>query len=275
MDPHTYLTRQGWRGAGHALDPKGHGITKPLLVSQKRNSLGVGKKAHNAHADQWWSRAFDETLEALNNHGGPKDCSAATMAGHTKSSLPTDNTAMKGGLYSSFVKGQGLEGTIAGQECHARPSKKKRINIESRSRKHPNETLHISERSPTPTMASKDIFLPSQSTQTGTAMDHLNDDHVAGSAYTRPFAHSETHLEGESAEPNGAHIVREADGGSGGAEQHHGNDKEVQGHITTRQNRIPRMRDEHTTEGYDKKGSKGKTADPNRRKKKRRKDHLK
>ncbi|KAL2051449.1 hypothetical protein ABVK25_008316 [Lepraria finkii] len=63
MDTAAYLTSQGWAGHGHALHHSGRGITKPLTVTQKNNVLGIGKKKYDAHADQWWARAFDETLK--------------------------------------------------------------------------------------------------------------------------------------------------------------------------------------------------------------------
>lgn len=66
MDAHAYLRKQGWRGAGHALDHHGRGIKKPLLIAHKRDQLGLGKKkaAHSVD-DQWWMRAFDESLQSI------------------------------------------------------------------------------------------------------------------------------------------------------------------------------------------------------------------
>ncbi|KAI4188419.1 MAG: hypothetical protein L6R41_002149 [Letrouitia leprolyta] len=111
MDTKGYLTRQGWHGNGHALHPSGHGIRKPLLVSKRIDRLGVGKKAHDAHAGQWWSRAFDETLRSLNGEQSKK-----TIESKSATVIQPGVLAAKwngnGGLYDSFVKGQGLEGTI-------------------------------------------------------------------------------------------------------------------------------------------------------------------
>lgn len=65
MDPSAYLTKQGWLGTGHALHPtSGRGLSRPLLVSRRTDSRGVGNKKHNL-ADQWWSRAFDASLKGL------------------------------------------------------------------------------------------------------------------------------------------------------------------------------------------------------------------
>lgn len=66
MDAGAYLRRQGWKGAGHSLDRTGRGIKKPLLIAHKQDQLGLGKKkaAHSVD-DQWWMRAFDESLQSI------------------------------------------------------------------------------------------------------------------------------------------------------------------------------------------------------------------
>lgn len=66
MDAIAYLKGQGWRGDGHSLDKRGLGIKKPLLITHKQDQLGLGKKkaAHNL-SDQWWMRAFDDSLKTL------------------------------------------------------------------------------------------------------------------------------------------------------------------------------------------------------------------
>lgn len=116
MDPSAYLIRQGWLGSGHSLNPKGHGITKPVLVSQKTDVLGLGKRKHDAHADQWWARAFDATLKQLN-------VSQDTGTGMTEVTLRSSSQPLRGeihggttryfatSLYGHFVQGEGLKGT--------------------------------------------------------------------------------------------------------------------------------------------------------------------
>ena len=66
MDARAYLTGLGWRGEGNSLDKEDRGIKKPLLISHKRDLLGLGKKkaAQNV-SDQWWLRAFDESLKTI------------------------------------------------------------------------------------------------------------------------------------------------------------------------------------------------------------------
>ena len=117
MDTAAYLTSQGWAGHGHALHHSGRGIVKPIAVSQKNNVLGVGKKKHDAHADQWWARAFDETLRGIN---ATKDGAMGTTEGLVVTDAAKQaGSKMRGGvhvvgngLYSCFVKGQGLGGTL-------------------------------------------------------------------------------------------------------------------------------------------------------------------
>ena len=121
MDTAAYLTSQGWAGHGHALHHSGRGIIKTIAVTKKNNVLGVGKKKHDAHADQWWARAFDETLKGIN---ATKD----DVTGKTEGLVVTGAAKQAGskmhcgvhsighGLYSSFVKGEGLGGTLDEQD---------------------------------------------------------------------------------------------------------------------------------------------------------------
>lgn len=121
MDSTAYLTKQGWRGDGHSLDPRGRGLKKPVLVSKKHDALGVGKKKNDVHADQWWSRAFDSGLKSLKV--GKEHSAAEATNGTTQpqSALHEIVKAQKqgltkwSGLYGSFVKGDTLSGTMSGQ----------------------------------------------------------------------------------------------------------------------------------------------------------------
>lgn len=106
MDTAAYLTRQGWRGSGHSLDPSGHGIAKPLLVSKKNDVLGLGNRKNDALASQWWLKAFDTALKQVNypvvdGSSRPVEKAASIFQ------RPFYNNA----LYSNFVKGEGLSGT--------------------------------------------------------------------------------------------------------------------------------------------------------------------
>lgn len=122
MDAAAYLTNQGWRGDGHSLHHSGRGITKPIRISQKANVLGVGKKQHDAHADQWWARAFDDTLKGLNttksNVTGKTEgiqfgsgAEALQMVG-----IGGAKWVGQSGLYSNFVRGESLSGTLTPEE---------------------------------------------------------------------------------------------------------------------------------------------------------------
>ena len=122
MDTAAYLASQGWAGHGHALHHSGRGITKPLAVTQKNNVLGIGKKKHDAHADQWWARAFDETLKGINtttNEGTGRiegvvlgnGSRALEMAGRGGGKWVGGK-----GLYGHFVRGESLSGTLTPEE---------------------------------------------------------------------------------------------------------------------------------------------------------------
>ncbi|PVH93766.1 hypothetical protein DM02DRAFT_480664, partial [Periconia macrospinosa] len=103
MDAQTLLLRQGWRGTGHSLDTTNRGIVKPLLISHKLDTLGLGKKrAAHTTDDQWWMRAFDESLKNIGTGKGAETTLSSVRAKGVRS----------GGLYGFFVKGEGLSGTI-------------------------------------------------------------------------------------------------------------------------------------------------------------------
>ncbi|KAF2476111.1 uncharacterized protein BDR25DRAFT_300908 [Lindgomyces ingoldianus] len=110
MNADAYLKRQGWRGSGHSLDHHGHGIKKPLLISHKRDQLGLGKKsAAHSVSDQWWMRAFDESLK---NVGTGQE---STLSQVRKTGIN------RGGLYGFFVRGEGLAGTLPNTEESSAP----------------------------------------------------------------------------------------------------------------------------------------------------------
>ncbi|KAF2401670.1 hypothetical protein EJ06DRAFT_528830 [Trichodelitschia bisporula] len=101
MDARAHLTRHGWRGDGHSLDPSNRGLKKPLLITHKTDQKGLGtKKAAENLSDQWWLRAFDDALQQV----GAEDRKV-------------------GGLYGFFVRGGVLGGTI-GEDDEVRPGDK-------------------------------------------------------------------------------------------------------------------------------------------------------
>lgn len=119
MDAHALLTSQGWRGSGHSLHKTDDsiGLARPILVSRKNNSLGIGRKNH-VTSDQWWLNAFDEQLKSL-------DTSNKTSIVQTK----TNTTKLEGllthgagkytgtnALYACFVSGGLLKGTLQTEE---------------------------------------------------------------------------------------------------------------------------------------------------------------
>ncbi|CAG8981526.1 hypothetical protein HYALB_00003099 [Hymenoscyphus albidus] len=116
MNAHALLTSQGWRGTGHSLHPTSDntGLSRPLLVSRKDNTLGVGKKQHRT-SDMWWMNAFDSSLKSL-------DTSKEGQVVQTNTSGSLDMVKKGGGkyvgtdvgkgLYACFVRGECLSGTI-------------------------------------------------------------------------------------------------------------------------------------------------------------------
>ena len=100
-------------------------------MSQKANVLGVGKKQHDVHADQWWARAFDDTLKGLNttkNEATGKTEGIAFGAGaQALQLLGGAKWVGQGGLYGNFVRGESLDGTLT-------PEKKDQRETQSQSR---------------------------------------------------------------------------------------------------------------------------------------------
>lgn len=114
MDARALLTSQGWRGSGHSLHKTDDsiGLAKPILVSRKTNTLGIGRKNH-VTSDQWWLNAFDEQLKSL-------DTSNKTSIVQTKKNTKLDSLLTAGAgkykganaLYACFVSGGLLEGSL-------------------------------------------------------------------------------------------------------------------------------------------------------------------
>jgi hypothetical protein len=78
MNAEAYLRKQGWQGSGHSLDGEGRGIKKPLLIAHKQDQLGLGKKkAAYTTDDQWWMRAFDDSLKNIGS--GKEVCRSGAL----------------------------------------------------------------------------------------------------------------------------------------------------------------------------------------------------
>lgn len=148
MDTAAYLTKHGWLGPGHSLHPNGHGIKKPIHITEKLDVLGVGKKKHEIHADQWWARMFDSTLKDLqigeNQFLENPEASSATSTGQNFDDLPRQqpNIIQTSSLYRNFVKGESLVGTIEAEvvkqlqtESSLESQRKEKIDLRAKSRR--------------------------------------------------------------------------------------------------------------------------------------------
>jgi nucleolar protein TMA23 len=110
MDSRAILSAQGWRGAGHSLHKTDDaiGLAKPLLLSRKDNTKGLGQKQHFT-SDQWWMNAFDEQLQGLDTSKQGQVVQTITTG---KLNSIEKGSLGKWALYTSFVRGGLLEGTI-------------------------------------------------------------------------------------------------------------------------------------------------------------------
>lgn len=111
MDARALLTSQGWRGDGHSLYATSNdiGLRRPLLVSQKQNVLGIGKKQHST-SDQWWMNAFDKSLKGLDTSKEGVVVQTVSNGGLDMVIKGGGKYVGSGGLYASFVKGETLVG---------------------------------------------------------------------------------------------------------------------------------------------------------------------
>jgi nucleolar protein TMA23 len=119
MNASSLLLSQGWSGPSTPLNPHSSTahthITKPLLIAQKKNTLGVGNNPNGRHgADQWWLRDFEDALKSIgtgNAQGGERIKTKAVGG-----VLGAQGSVAGKGLYGWFVRGEGLEGTIGKEE---------------------------------------------------------------------------------------------------------------------------------------------------------------
>ena len=141
MDAHAHLLSLGWAGPGHSLDsrphkgrrglaydPKqsqnnGNGLIKPLLISQKKNAFGIGKKAHEpAAGNEWWLKGFETALSNVGRSESERTSGTATP----EFGRPTNGyTGKHAGLYGFFVKGGEMEGTT-GLETETKTASRRR-----------------------------------------------------------------------------------------------------------------------------------------------------
>lgn len=148
MDAQAHLLSLGWAGPGHPLHPSaykqnGHrglaydptanktafsqntypsnGLIKPLLVSQKQGKLGVGRRAHEPQAgNEWWLKGLERALGDVGKSESERSSGVSTPV-----RMPADSGKF-GALYSYFVKGGQMEGTISEQENQKERRGKKR-----------------------------------------------------------------------------------------------------------------------------------------------------
>lgn len=119
MDAHALLQSQGWRGSGHSFHKTDDniGLAKPILVSRKNNTLGVGRKNH-VTSDQWWLNALDEQLKNLDTSNKTSIVQTTTKSTKLDSLLTSGAGKYSGanGLYAFFVSGGLLHGSLRDEE---------------------------------------------------------------------------------------------------------------------------------------------------------------
>ncbi|KAI0021109.1 hypothetical protein F4780DRAFT_299878 [Xylariomycetidae sp. FL0641] len=114
MNAHALLTSQGWRGTGHSLHPTddNNGLKHHLLINRNDDGRGLGsKKDHKVEA--WWMNAFDQALKGIDTTSGTmkQTLKGGALEKITAKSAATKYTGSRG-LYTSFVRGGLLQGTV-------------------------------------------------------------------------------------------------------------------------------------------------------------------
>jgi nucleolar protein TMA23 len=121
MDAAALLKSQGWRGKGFSLHPTDEriGLAKPLLLSRNKDNRGIGQKPHYT-SDQWWLDAFDQKLKGLDTSSG-KGIVQSVTKGKLDAVVQCAGNGKYAGLYTSFVRGETLLGTLSSLEGTATP----------------------------------------------------------------------------------------------------------------------------------------------------------
>ncbi|KAI4863400.1 hypothetical protein F4820DRAFT_376303 [Hypoxylon rubiginosum] len=114
MDAHAILTAQGWRGKGHTLHPTSdtHGLTHHLLIKRNDDGSGLGHKKAEQKAEAWWLNAFDQALKGIDTKSGTMKQTLKGGALEKITSKGIGKYTGTRGLYSSFVRGGVMEGTV-------------------------------------------------------------------------------------------------------------------------------------------------------------------
>lgn len=107
------------------------GLAKPLLLNRKDNTKGLGTTQHFT-SDQWWMNAFDEQLQGLDT----------TKKGKVVQTISTGklNSIEKGSLgkyslYTSFVRGGLLHGTISSLGAEEATSSESDASVDNKKSK--------------------------------------------------------------------------------------------------------------------------------------------
>ncbi|KAK3949130.1 hypothetical protein QBC32DRAFT_267455 [Pseudoneurospora amorphoporcata] len=109
------LKSQGWRGKGYSLHPTDNsiGLSNPLRISRNTDGRGIGQSTHYT-SDQWWLAAFDEKLKGLDTskNGQVTQTTTQSKLDAVTANIGGGKYTGAGGLYASFVRGEGLAGTV-------------------------------------------------------------------------------------------------------------------------------------------------------------------
>ena len=144
MNAESHLRALGWLGPGHPLHPQSYnsrhnqkgsrrgldydpntknpaqginGLIRPILASKKDDTLGLGRRKHEpAAGGEWWVKGFEKALGEVGKSGSERSSGVVTPVGGGVGGEVVDGGGKFGALYSFFVSGGEMAGTVEEEE---------------------------------------------------------------------------------------------------------------------------------------------------------------
>ena len=143
MNAESHLRALGWLGPGHPLHPQSYnsrhnqkgsrrgldydpntknaaqginGLIRPILASKKDDTLGLGRRKHEpVGGSEWWVKGFEKALGNVGS-GSERSSGVVTPVGGGVGGEVVDGGGKFGALYSFFVSGGEMAGTVEEEE---------------------------------------------------------------------------------------------------------------------------------------------------------------
>ena len=101
-----------------------NGLIRPILASKKDDTLGLGRRKHEpAGGSEWWVKGFEKALGDVGKSGSERSSGVSTPD-TVKGGAGVGGEGKFGALYSFFVSGGEMAGTVEGREEDGRDRRK-------------------------------------------------------------------------------------------------------------------------------------------------------